>query len=67
MARVLSLEGHAHRAERDKLNFEASQWIIAANNERSPKGTIDLHGLYVGEASRETGDFISVSFLLLLS
>ncbi|KZT72165.1 cytoplasmic protein [Daedalea quercina L-15889] len=49
-AKELSNEGKAHKAEMERLNAQASEWIFAKNNEDSAPGEVDLHGLYVKEA-----------------
>ncbi|KAI0733101.1 hypothetical protein C8Q72DRAFT_41516 [Fomitopsis betulina] len=49
-AKELSNEGKAHKAEMERLNAQASEWIFAKNNEDSEPGEVDLHGLFVKEA-----------------
>ncbi|KIS69050.1 uncharacterized protein UMAG_03029 [Mycosarcoma maydis] len=49
-AKQLSNEGNEHKRNMERLNKQASDWIYMANNEDSPQGTIDLHGLYTSEA-----------------
>lgn len=49
-AKQLSNEGHEHQRKRDQLNDQAADWIFAENNKVQPRGSIDLHGLYVQEA-----------------
>ncbi|TFY57043.1 hypothetical protein EVJ58_g7271 [Rhodofomes roseus] len=49
-AKELSNEGKAHKAQMERLNAQASEWIFSKNNEDSAPGEIDLHGLYVKEA-----------------
>lgn len=53
-AKQLSNEGHSHKANMERLNKEAADWIFRANNEDSPQGTVDLHGLYTSEALERT-------------
>ncbi|KZV74399.1 DUF1771-domain-containing protein [Peniophora sp. CONT] len=53
-AKELSNEGHAHQAEMEKLNREASEWIFRENNTDSQPGEIDLHGLFVKESIEYT-------------
>ncbi|KZT57747.1 DUF1771-domain-containing protein [Calocera cornea HHB12733] len=53
-AKALSNEGHEHQRRMEQLNTQAADWIFAANNNESPPGTIDLHGLYVQEAIDRT-------------
>jgi len=59
-AKNLSNEGHAHQRRRDQLNDEAADWIFAANNANQPRGSIDLHGLYVQEAIERTEKAVQV-------
>ena len=49
-AKQLSEEGQAHKMQMERLNSQAAEWIYAANNDDSPPGTTDLHGLYTNEA-----------------
>ncbi|KAH9839423.1 uncharacterized protein C8Q71DRAFT_511354 [Rhodofomes roseus] len=49
-AKELSNEGKAHKAQMERLNAQASEWIFSKNNEDSAPGEVDLHGLYVKEA-----------------
>lgn len=63
VAHSSSQEGKSHQAKRDQLNLEASQWIFAHNNKDCQSGTIDLHGLFVAEALRETESAIKVRHL----
>ena len=49
-AKQLSNEGHQHKLNMERLNKQAADWIFMANNEDSPQGTVDLHGLYTSEA-----------------
>ncbi|KAN0065896.1 hypothetical protein ACQY0O_001029 [Thecaphora frezii] len=53
-AKQLSNEGHQHKAQMERLDKEAADWIFMANNEDSPVGTVDLHGLYTSEALERT-------------
>jgi len=53
-AKQLSNEGHTHKANMERLNKQAADWIFMANNEDSPPGTVDLHGLYTSEALERT-------------
>ncbi|SPO23638.1 uncharacterized protein UTRI_03831_B [Ustilago trichophora] len=53
-AKQLSNEGHTHKANMERLNKQAADWIFMANNEDSPQGTVDLHGLYTSEALERT-------------
>ncbi|PWN52640.1 DUF1771-domain-containing protein [Violaceomyces palustris] len=53
-AKQLSNEGHQHKQEMERLNKQAADWIFMANNEDSPQGTVDLHGLYTNEAISRT-------------
>lgn len=53
-AKQLSNEGHEHKMNMERLNKQAADWIFMANNEDSPPGTIDLHGLYTSEALERT-------------
>ncbi|KDQ21777.1 hypothetical protein BOTBODRAFT_50337 [Botryobasidium botryosum FD-172 SS1] len=54
MAKQLSEEGKAHRAEMERLHAEAGAWIYGENNKNLPPYTVDLHGLYVKEAVEYT-------------
>ncbi|OCH84467.1 DUF1771-domain-containing protein [Obba rivulosa] len=49
-AKELSEQGKEYRAEMERLNAEAAEWIFKANNEDSKPDEVDLHGLYVREA-----------------
>ncbi|GAA6062328.1 hypothetical protein JCM10212_006578 [Sporobolomyces blumeae] len=49
-AHDLSIEGKRHQRLKDELNDEAARWIYDENNKVQPRGTIDLHGLYVHES-----------------
>ncbi|PWZ03778.1 DUF1771-domain-containing protein [Testicularia cyperi] len=53
-AKQLSNEGHSHKQNMERLNKQAADWIFMANNEDSPQGTVDLHGLYTSEALERT-------------
>jgi len=53
-AKELSNEGKRHKAEMERLNQEASEWIFKANNEDSRPDELDLHGLFVKEAIERT-------------
>ena len=53
-AKQLSNVGNAHKANMERLNKQAADWIFMANNEDSPQGTVDLHGLYTSEALERT-------------
>lgn len=53
-AKQLSNEGNTHKANMERLNKQAADWIFMANNEDSPPGTVDLHGLYTSEALERT-------------
>lgn len=53
-AKQLSNEGNEHKQNMERLNKQASDWIFMANNEDSPQGTVDLHGLYTSEALERT-------------
>lgn len=53
-AKQLSNEGHEHKLNMERLNKQAADWIFMANNEDSPQGTVDLHGLYTSEALERT-------------
>ncbi|SJX63265.1 uncharacterized protein SRS1_14089 [Sporisorium reilianum f. sp. reilianum] len=53
-AKQLSNEGHEHKSNMERLNKQAADWIFMANNEDSPQGTVDLHGLYTSEALERT-------------
>lgn len=57
-AKQLSNEGHTHKANMERLNKQAADWIFMANNEDSPPGTIDLHGLYTSEALERTEQYV---------
>ncbi|KZT26762.1 DUF1771-domain-containing protein [Neolentinus lepideus HHB14362 ss-1] len=50
LAKELSVKGHGHEAEMERLNAQASEWIFFENNKDSQPDEIDLHGLYVKEA-----------------
>jgi len=54
MAKQLSEEGRARKAEMERLHAEAGAWIYGENNKNLPPYTIDLHGLYVKEAIEYT-------------
>ena len=74
-AHELSQQGKAHAAKQDQLDDQASAWIFngeagpsriehlltTANNQQSPPGTIDLHGLYVKEAIERTESAIAAA------
>ena len=49
-AKKFSNHGHAHSRQKEYLNKQAADWIFQANNRLQPRGTVDLHGLYVQEA-----------------
>ncbi|KAF8320655.1 DUF1771-domain-containing protein, partial [Clavulina sp. PMI_390] len=53
-AKELSNEGKKHKAEMERLNKEASDWIYYQNNTDSAVDEVDLHGLYVAEAVSRT-------------
>jgi len=53
-AKQLSVEGHGHQAEMNRLNAQASDWIFYQNNTDSAPDEVDLHGLYVAEAIKKT-------------
>ncbi|SNX87244.1 uncharacterized protein MEPE_05954 [Melanopsichium pennsylvanicum] len=57
-AKQLSNQGHTHKANMERLNKQAADWIFMANNEDSPQGTIDLHGLYTSEALERTEEAV---------
>lgn len=59
-AKQLSNQGHAHQKNRDQLNDKAADWIFNSNNQNQPRGTIDLHGLYVQEAIEKTERAVQV-------
>jgi DNA-nicking Smr family endonuclease len=58
-AKQLSNEGKMHKANMERLNKEASDWIYVKNNEDSRPGEVDLHGLYVKEAIARTENAIA--------
>jgi len=60
-AKQLSEEGKRHKAEMEKLNREASDWIYYANNTDSAPNEVDLHGLYVKEAIERTEQAIQTA------
>ncbi|SCZ88967.1 BZ3500_MvSof-1268-A1-R1_Chr1-1g00861 [Microbotryum saponariae] len=49
-AHDLSVEGKEHQRLKEQYNDQAAQWIFDENNKVQPRGTIDLHGLYVQES-----------------
>ncbi|KEP52459.1 Smr domain protein C11H11 [Rhizoctonia solani 123E] len=53
-AKQLSNEGKRHKAEMERLNKEASNWIFQQVNLDSAPDELDLHGLYVKEAIEKT-------------
>ncbi|KAG8711453.1 hypothetical protein FRC09_020586 [Ceratobasidium sp. 395] len=53
-AKRLSDEGKRHKAEMERLNKEASDWIFQQVNMDSASDELDLHGLYVKEAIART-------------
>ncbi|QRV79473.1 hypothetical protein RhiJN_07488 [Ceratobasidium sp. AG-Ba] len=53
-AKQLSNEGKRHKAEMERLNEEASNWIFQQVNMDSAADELDLHGLYVKEAISKT-------------
>lgn len=53
-AKELSNEGKRHKAEMERLNKQASDWIFEQVNLDSTPGMIDLHGLFVKEAITKT-------------
>lgn len=53
-AKNLSNEGKRHKAEMERLNQEASNWIHQQVNLDSAPDELDLHGLYVKEAIAKT-------------
>lgn len=53
-AKELSNEGKRHKAEMERLNKEASDWIFEQVNLDSAPDELDLHGLYVKEAIART-------------
>lgn len=58
LAKELSVKGHRHEEEMERLNAEASKWIFVENNKDSQLGELDLHGLYVKEAISYTDQAI---------
>ncbi|KAB5595180.1 Alpha-1,2-mannosyltransferase [Ceratobasidium theobromae] len=53
-AKELSNEGKKHKAEMERLDKEASDWIFEQVNMDSAPNELDLHGLYVKEAIART-------------
>ncbi|KAG9102548.1 asparagine-linked glycosylation protein [Ceratobasidium sp. 370] len=53
-AKRLSEEGKRHKAEMERLDKEASDWIFEQVNLDSDPDELDLHGLYVKEAIART-------------
>lgn len=51
LAKELSEKGKQHERTMEALNAEASAWIFRENNSDSKPGELDLHGLYVKEAT----------------
>jgi DNA-nicking Smr family endonuclease len=49
-AHDLSLQGKEHQRLKDLYNDQAASWIFQENNKIQPRGSIDLHGLYVQES-----------------
>ncbi|KAI0812297.1 hypothetical protein BC629DRAFT_1589085 [Irpex lacteus] len=49
-AKELSNESKAKRAEMERLNQEAAEWLFKENNKDRPTNEIDLHGLTVDQA-----------------
>ncbi|QRV79472.1 hypothetical protein RhiJN_07487 [Ceratobasidium sp. AG-Ba] len=60
-AKQLSNEGKRHKAEMERLNQEASNWIFQQVNMDSAPDEIDLHGLYVKEAISKTESAIQAA------
>lgn len=60
-AKELSNEGKMHQRRKEELNDQAADFIFAANNRNQPRGSIDLHGLYVQEAIERTERAVQVS------
>ncbi|KAI0686849.1 hypothetical protein BC835DRAFT_1420114 [Cytidiella melzeri] len=50
LAKDLSNQSKAQRAELDRLNKEAHEWLFNENNKDSAPNEVDLHGLGVKEA-----------------
>ncbi|KAI0344547.1 DUF1771-domain-containing protein [Trametopsis cervina] len=50
LAKELSNKCKERRAEMDRLNKEAAEWIFIENNKDSAANEVDLHGLQVKEA-----------------
>lgn len=66
-AHQLSLEGKEHQRLKDQYNDQAAEWIFNENNKVQPRGSVDLHGLYVQESIEFTERAIDVSFHLGLA
>jgi hypothetical protein len=60
-AHDLSIEGKEHQRLKDQYNDQAASWIFNENNKTQPRGTIDLHGLYVQESIEFTERAIASS------
>ncbi|KAG8681763.1 hypothetical protein FRC08_015410 [Ceratobasidium sp. 394] len=60
-AKRLSDEGKRHKAEMERLDKEASDWIFEQVNMDSAPDKLDLHGLYVKEAIAKTESAIQAA------
>ncbi|ORY89046.1 hypothetical protein BCR35DRAFT_288343 [Leucosporidium creatinivorum] len=60
-AHDLSIEGKEHQRLKEQYNDQAAQWIFNENNKTQPRGSIDLHGLYVQESIEFTERAIASS------
>ncbi|CAO3651266.1 unnamed protein product [Mucor hiemalis] len=57
-AKELSNEGHRHDESMKQYNKKASDYIYAQKNQGRPSNEIDLHGLFVKEASEKVEEAI---------
>jgi len=57
-AKELSNEGKAHRAEGERAEKVAAEWLFQENNKGRDQDEIDLHGLRVKEAIERTDNAI---------
>ncbi|CEG63529.1 hypothetical protein RMATCC62417_00657 [Rhizopus microsporus] len=52
-AKQLSIQGHKHDERMKEFNRQAAEYIYAKKNQGRPPNEIDLHGLFVTEASEK--------------
>ncbi|CEG85020.1 hypothetical protein RMATCC62417_18755 [Rhizopus microsporus] len=53
IAKQLSIQGHKHDERMKEFNRQAAEYIYAKKNQGRPPNEIDLHGLFVTEASEK--------------